>query len=740
MVQRIKQINDVNFTWKYISLIFAVLAVFLFYNREIYVQELEADEKCAYLPTGQYSVTVTYDNVTAGSTYTLLAESAVTENNKQGEILAAGELPVGQGIMILSVNVAEDARSVVLRSQEGVESWYIQSVKLMCYDNFLLSLLFFLLAVGSLIYGSKFYKKEHNVIFLLFGVGILASIPLFNNYMIIGHDTDFHLARINGIYEGLKTGQFPVRVNPLQLEGYGYLSGILYPQLFFYIPAILKFFNISTMLGMKLLIFLVNMGTVFFTYYCVRGICRNNRVALLAAILYTLNPYRLINFYVRGAVGEGLAMAFLPLIILGTYEILWGKHKKWWLLLVGMTGVISSHVLSVEIYAALILIEMIIWFFSRERDQFINRMTAMCKATVGTILINMYFLGPLLRFSKENLRCFSLPNAPEELLLDFMKIFEPFFKWSGKAESLGIKDSMSMTLGAVVLAGMILFCSRMLINKERNHLTKVGKHCLLFGSLFLLVTLWMAPWKVLLNIKKIEGVLRTLQFPWRFLGISALFLSIVTAIAIVEWESIQKDTKWLGPVLLLAVFLGSGYFYGQVSQEANVIGKIETNGNNHTDDLYLSYDYSMPQDFYDVTMAHIMCNDLEHIAWMNERKSGLDVECREEEGVFWSNYKKSGLHISADVMVDDEKSGVTASFPLHFYPGYEVTIDGAPVEIWQYLSMVTCEIPQGTHHIEVRYAGLKIFVISDVITLCSLLGLAVWWVISLRIEKKRRRI
>ena len=49
------------------------------------------------------------------------------------------------------------------------------------------------------------------------------------------------LARINGIYEGLRTGQFPVQINPVQLGGYGYLPGSMYPQLFLYFPAILKF-------------------------------------------------------------------------------------------------------------------------------------------------------------------------------------------------------------------------------------------------------------------------------------------------------------------------------------------------------------------------------------------------------------------------------------------------------------------------------------------------------------------
>ena len=321
---------------------------------EAYRQDYTAGQICKYLPAVEYYLEIEPADDNKGGGFILTAESLVTSENKQGVDLFAGEMAAGNKTMRFIADVPTDVRYVMLYSKGEVKAWRLQSVGLMNYDNYLLALIFFLLAGGSWSYGGMFYKEEHNTILCLIGLGILASFPLFGNYLIQGTDLVFHLARINGIYEGLRTGQFPVRINLIQLGGYGYLSGSMCPQLFFYIPAFLKFFHISTMLEMKLLIFGANLSTAILSYYAVRGICRNHKIALMAAVLYTLNTYRLINFYSRGVLGEGLAMVFLPLILWGTYEILWNSQKKWWILALGMTDVFGSHILSLEFYTVLI--------------------------------------------------------------------------------------------------------------------------------------------------------------------------------------------------------------------------------------------------------------------------------------------------------------------------------------------------------------------------------------------------
>lgn len=79
------------------------------------------------------------------------------------------------------------------------------------------------------------------------------------------------------------------------------------------------------------------------------------------SVLYTFATYRLTNLYYRAALGESLAMVFLPLLLWGTYEIFYGQEKKWFLMVLGVTGVLESHVLSFEMCLIFLGIEGILW-------------------------------------------------------------------------------------------------------------------------------------------------------------------------------------------------------------------------------------------------------------------------------------------------------------------------------------------------------------------------------------------
>lgn len=713
--------RNINFIWKYLAGLFMLIAVSVFFQKEVYQETFEPGEVCDYLPTGEYMLTVEYAGAPGNSVLKFTANSLVTEENRQGTDLVAEMLPAGDGMLRFMITVPAETRTVLI-SSEYVTSWSLQSVKLLNYDNYLLAFLCFLLAAGCLLYGGRFYRKEHNTVLALLALGVLVSLPLFGKSISYSEDMLFHFARINGIYEGLRTGQFPVRINPTQLDGYGYITGTMYPQLFLYVPALLKFFRISSMLGMKLLLLGGNLAVPVFSYMAVRGICRNHRTAFLAAVFYTLNPYRLINFYSRGAVGEGLAMVFLPLVLWGTYEILWGRREKWWILVLGMSGVLSSHLLSMELYAVMILGEMVLWLFSKERKDTWKRVFAMGKAALGTIGLNLYFLGPFLIFSRLDPRCFSLVSREDLYTTDPVRAFEPFAKWGDSFESVGHAAFMSVTLGGAMLAGICLFVAFLLKSGDHGQegAVKQGKRYLVLGSLFFILSLWIIPWQQLLESEWVYHTLGALQFPWRTFGVSAMLFSVVCALGVTLWEQEegQGAHRGLWPVLVCVLLLECGAYFGNIAHSAKLLAKPEAQAANYTDDLYLC-ENSLPLYYYTHDFAHISSDLEEHLSWLNALNTGPGVVCEEPEDVKWTNYRKEGLHISADVA-----SGYDfyAAFPLHYYPGYHVLVDGAEAEAYSLYSLVTCDLTRGSHHIEVNWEPPFSFRVCDVVTLCALAG------------------
>ena len=91
--------------------------------------------------------------------------------------------------------------------------------------------------------GDKMKNRKYIVCYLV--ILLIASIPLLNNYLIRGHDIYFHLMRIEGLAQGMKTGDFPVRIQPAWYGGYGYAVSVFYSDLFLYPVALLRLAGVS---------------------------------------------------------------------------------------------------------------------------------------------------------------------------------------------------------------------------------------------------------------------------------------------------------------------------------------------------------------------------------------------------------------------------------------------------------------------------------------------------------------
>ena len=153
----------------------------------------------------------------------------------------------------------------------------------------------------------------------LLGITVLACLPLFSNYLYVGHDLDYHLQRITAMAAELSYGQFPVRLTTTTLNGYGYANPLCYCELFLLLPALLYNLWLPLRTCYQIYIFAVTLATCLIAYFSFGRIAESRRLGLLGAMLYTLSCYRLVCVYTRAAVGEFTAMAFFPLVLLGQH-------------------------------------------------------------------------------------------------------------------------------------------------------------------------------------------------------------------------------------------------------------------------------------------------------------------------------------------------------------------------------------------------------------------------------------
>lgn len=352
-------------------------------------------------------------------------------------------------------------------------------------------------------------RKSRMILFLLAGIAVAASFPYLNGYLNWGDDICYHLTRIEGIKDGLLDGQLPVLIYPEGLRGNGYLNA-MYPNLFLYLPALLRLGGVSPAASYKSLVLLFHFATAGITYLSVKSMCGSRKAALLASLLYTLCPYRLTNFYARGALGEALAMTFLPLLMAGLYHVLLGRKKNWWMLAAGMSGLIQTHVLSALIGAVFCALAGILYSLVLIREK---RLLPIFKAAGLTVLLNLWFIAPFLYFF--------LKGNLNTAALDWCTFSEYSLNFSGLIGTLGAQDYRMLTLGLPVFLCAAAALFSLLFEKRTAARGRLGGYCVflfVLGAFCVFMSVAQFPGWEFMNITVFELLLKNMQFAWRMLG------------------------------------------------------------------------------------------------------------------------------------------------------------------------------------------------------------------------------
>lgn len=387
---------------------------------------------------------------------------------------------------------------------------------------------FFLLDIGFIFY--KQIRNNKTLILVIMGITFCISIPLFYRGMNIGHDGMFHRMRIDGIAEELRHGHFPVRMQSLWMEGYGYPVSIYYGDLLLYIPALLRLMGFNVTQCFKAYIILINLGTTVCSFWGYKRVFKRTDVSLTLAFVYVTAPYRLINVYIRSAVGEYTAMMFFPIIAAAVYGIYieaidnWNLYKKNAVLLtVGMSGLITSHILSTEM-VCFVLIIVCLMFFRRTIRKNTIRIYAL--AIVQTILITFYFLVPFLDYyitmnvninnTVENVKRIQDKGA---YIVQYFSFWQNIYNQGGT----GVRERFQMTPGIILM--VTLFISIVLWYQGKAD--RKIKVLTFLSIVILLMASDLFPWDFIAQHSAIGNLIAQVQFPWRYLGIAVVFMTLL---------------------------------------------------------------------------------------------------------------------------------------------------------------------------------------------------------------------
>lgn len=377
----------------------------------------------------------------------------------------------------------------------------------------------------------KFWKYFLLIFFLL------SLVPFFVPGIFWGHDVHFHLSRVEGIAAGLKSGAFPVLVYPGYFAGYGYGNGIFYPDIFLYIPALLKLIGLSTINAYKIFLFLITCGILFSMYFCVKKITKSTFTATMISVLYLMSSYRITDMWIRSAAGETLTFVFFPFVILGLYELIYGNEKNWKYFTFGLVGVVLSHLISgvfcilLVIVFGLVNIKKLFKEKKRLKNCLISGMLAVGISAFFTFPLLEAMLSDTFNYSTLNL---TMPISERSVnpLLSFIEVPTGVAPWTPQG------------IGLVFIYLFFRFFKKKVKEEDQRKFKNV---CLVMGFVLLFATTSLFPWKI---AGKFLGVI---QFPWRFYILVIVLLLFAFAILISNSIKSLKDKIHLS--LILTIFI-----------------------------------------------------------------------------------------------------------------------------------------------------------------------------------------
>lgn len=361
-----------------------------------------------------------------------------------------------------------------------------------------------------------FTKKTIFFLSLIVLVSLLIILPFFNKGYFPTHDGEWAVVRLADMYREIRDGQIPPRFSGNLNFGYGYpLFQYAYPMPYLLgLPAFLLHFGLVN--SIKLLFALSVPLSGIAMFFAARELWEEDDAGLISSLLYMYLPYRMVDLYVRGSLGESIASITFP-IILFCMKRLSQKQSVSTLILLSLSFAVL--ILSHNIMAVLFGIILVVYLlFLLLHEKKINTFQILIGFGVGAGIATFFWLPALL---EKNLILLSkIPIADRNLYYVTLPklLFSPF-GYGTPTESnpftyqIGIPQ---ITIGIVAC-----YLSVMSLFKKK----KVRGDMILFTTLSVFFILMMLPLSRV--IWEQTPLLREINYPWTSLFPLGLLLSLL---------------------------------------------------------------------------------------------------------------------------------------------------------------------------------------------------------------------
>lgn len=366
------------------------------------------------------------------------------------------------------------------------------------------------------------------IIFILLS-GLCVIIFSTNGELQIKADVDgaFHFSRILSLET---IGKTPI--NFWYFNHVGNPVDLFYPWLAVYPMYLIYLLCHNLVLSYYLYFIILSYLTLEIVYQCAVQFKQRRSIAVMVAVIYTFALCRTSNIYYRMAVGESIAMTFLPLVVLGIVQIFYQSKPRWKVLTVGMTLLVYTHAISLVMAAVMVFIFFVMAVIRRTLTK--ERFLALVKATVMTIFLSLGYFIPMFQVMSTTKIA---PPMVYQLMESAIKI--PDLLTQSLANNVGAYDTLGIVY--LVMIGFLIWGYR--------YLDRMNRDFMIVGSLFLFISTTLFPWDIF------QSTLTIIQFPWRFLVLAMILLTFSFGYLIMHFPKPINQLKVSGIIIGLVLVI-----------------------------------------------------------------------------------------------------------------------------------------------------------------------------------------
>ena len=373
---------------------------------------------------------------------------------------------------------------------------------------------------------SAFYKSEWLIVIL---IGVALSLPMLVRGFPSGNDLPHHFRLALGFYDSFVNGDLYPSWLSMTNDGYGDPSVRFYPPGLYFLLSIFRSiigeWYAASILTFGVLTFMSSVGAYVWAKAMGLG-----RYTLLAALVYPLTPFHTNELYQAAMYGQYAAACFLPFVFAFVERVF--RYPTWTNsigLALSYAAVILFHVpmaiftaIAIAVYVGIKLIQ----------NFEIRKFGLLCFSGILALGLSCFYWIPVII----ELRWKYPSGAGQGEWFNYNNNFI-FTTLPGEAENYWIPILLGVT-GLLVFPGLVT-----LVKRNRDFYAAA----ILALFTFLLSTKLTKPiWDAL-------PLLQETQFPWRWLTLTSLFLTILAVAGLRELHNTWKTRNRVLALLIIGL-------------------------------------------------------------------------------------------------------------------------------------------------------------------------------------------